>query len=118
MRVTVNTQTLENYGAHTESGKFEDQKHYWKFKGGTTYFVDGCDRIQDAVAFIASVVTHNNIMFKEFVTDYHETHQYPSSFSMENTYDSYVKLDVKKFMEADIKSRNKMLSDVVYPEND
>ena len=50
MTYKVHTQTLENYGAHCESGKFEDGNAYWKFKGGTTYVVTGVDRLQDAVA--------------------------------------------------------------------
>ena len=41
MKFVVHTQTLENYGAHSESGKFADGQTYWKFKGGDTYVVDG-----------------------------------------------------------------------------
>ena len=34
-KFVIHTQTLENYGAHSESGKFADGQSYWKFKGGT-----------------------------------------------------------------------------------
>ena len=49
----ISTQYMENYGAHTGSGKFYFGSFYWKFKGGDDYIVSGFDRIQDAVAYIA-----------------------------------------------------------------
>ena len=48
----VSTQVLENYGAHSESGKFADGQNYWKFKFGETYVVEGLERIQDALSLI------------------------------------------------------------------
>jgi hypothetical protein len=62
----VTTQTLENYGAHSESGKFADGQNYWKFKGGDTYLVEDLDREQDAVAFVAALVMENGIGYKEY----------------------------------------------------
>ena len=62
----VTTQTLENYGAHSESGKFADGQNYWKFKGGDTYLVEDLDREQDAVAFVAALTMENNLSFKEY----------------------------------------------------
>ena len=70
MKFVVHTQTLENYGAHAESGKFADGMAYWKFKGGDTYVVSGLDRMQDAVAFVAAIGMENNISFKEFPCHY------------------------------------------------
>jgi hypothetical protein len=49
----VTTQTLENYGAHAESGKFADGQNYWKFKGGDTYLVE-------------DLVMENGIGYKEY----------------------------------------------------
>ena len=69
-KFVVHTQTLENYGAHAESGRFADNMAYWKFKFGSTYVVEGLDRIQDAVAFVAAISTENNISFKEFPCHY------------------------------------------------
>ena len=69
-KFVVHTQTLENYGAHAESGKFADNMAYWKFKFGSTYVVEGLDRMQDAVAFVAAISTENNISFKEFPCHY------------------------------------------------
>ena len=62
----VTTQTIENYGAHAESGKFADGQSYWKFKGGSTYLVEDLDREQDAVAFVAALVMTNDIGYKEY----------------------------------------------------
>ena len=70
MQFVVHTQFLENYGAHAESGRFADGQAYWKFKGGDTYVVDGLDRMQDAVAFVAAISMDNSIGAKEFPTHY------------------------------------------------
>ena len=62
----VHTQTIENYGAHCESGKFADGHSYWKFKGGDTYLVEDVDRAADAMAFVAALVMENSIGYKEY----------------------------------------------------
>ena len=62
----VTTQTLENYGAHSESGKFSDGQNYWKFKGGDEYLVEDLDREQDAMAFVAALCMENGIGYKEY----------------------------------------------------
>ena len=51
----ISTQTLENYGAHSEDGKHSSGNAYWKFKGGNDYIVSTLDRIQDAAAFVAAL---------------------------------------------------------------
>ena len=76
-KFVVHTQTLENYGAHAESGKFADGMAYWKFKSGDTYVVSGLDRLQDAVAFVAAISIENGIGWKEFPCHY-------------NTYDEWL----------------------------
>lgn len=65
----VTTQALENYGAHCESGKFADGNAYWKFKSGTDYMVEGLDREQDAMAFVAAIGIENGIGWKEFPSE-------------------------------------------------
>ena len=62
----VTTQTIENYGAHCEDGKFSSGNAYWKFKGGDTYLVEDLDRPQDATAFVAAMVMNNDIGYKEY----------------------------------------------------
>ena len=64
--IIVHTQVLENYGAHAESGKFSDDNHYWKFKGGNTYVVDDLDRESDAVAFVMAGFSENSLGYKEY----------------------------------------------------
>ena len=65
----VHTQHLENYGAHSEDGKFANGNAYWKFKGGNTYLVTGLDRRQDGMAFVAALCMTNNLYWKEFPTE-------------------------------------------------
>jgi hypothetical protein len=64
--IVVHTQFLENYGAHAESGKFSDDNHYWKFKGGTTYVVDDLYSEADAVAFVMAAFSENSLGYKEY----------------------------------------------------
>ena len=45
MNVLIHTQSLENYG-------HESDTQWWKFKGGSTILVTGCDKIANAVAFV------------------------------------------------------------------
>ena len=65
----VSTQVLENYGAHSEDGKFSSGNHYWKFKVGSEYLVEDLDREQDAMAFVAALCMENGIGWKEFPTE-------------------------------------------------
>jgi hypothetical protein len=67
-KFVVQTQVLENYGAHCEDGKFASGNAYWKFKGGTTYIVSDVEREQDAVAFVAAAFSDNSLGYKEFPT--------------------------------------------------
>lgn len=69
MIYVVTTTALENYGAHCESGKFKDGNAYWKFKSGTDYIVEGLDRPQDAMAFVAAIGMDNGIGWKEFPSE-------------------------------------------------
>lgn len=65
----VKTQILENYGAHSEDGKFSSGNAYWKFKGGNDYIVSDVTRASDAMAFVAAKFSENNISFKEFPSE-------------------------------------------------
>ena len=64
----IRTQVLENYG----TGRFKDGEAYWKFKGGEDYIISGVDRVQDAVAFVAALVTANGLSWKEFPVSWEE----------------------------------------------
>lgn len=66
MQFVVKTQILENYGAHSEDGRFASGNAYWKMKGGHDYIVSDLSRPQDAMAFVAAKFIENNIFYKEF----------------------------------------------------
>jgi len=68
----VTTQSLENYGAHADSGKYDDGCSSWKFKGGTDYIITGAKSEQQAVAFVAAIAMENNISWKEFPISWDE----------------------------------------------
>jgi len=87
MKYVVTTQGLENYGAHCEDGKFSSGNSYWKFKSGTDYIVEGLDRPQDAMAFVAAIGIENGIGWKEFPSEVVTYDEFISQFDMEDEYD-------------------------------
>ena len=97
MLFVVSTQTLENYGAHCEDGRFASSNHYWKFKGGTDYVVSGLEREQDAVAFVAAIVMSNDIGYKEFPVQWQSYEQWrndlPEGEYGEHLYEQAVHVD-------------------------
>ena len=69
--ILVQTQYLENYGAHSEDGKHESGNAYWKFKGGEEYLVYGCgDRAANAMALVAALCMRNDLYMKEYPIGY------------------------------------------------
>lgn len=87
MEYVVETQGLENYGAHCESGKFADDNHYWKFKSGTNYIVSGLDRPQDAMAFIAAIGMENGLGWKEWPCEVKTLEEWDQQFDMDDEFD-------------------------------
>ena len=101
----VTTQTLENYGAHCESGKFVDNHAHWKFKAGSDYIITGVDRLQDAVAFVAAITMENGIGYKEFPCHFEQVpHDYQTEYEKSQlNYDGEItypakRIDVATFM--------------------
>ena len=76
MQFVIRTQTLENYGAHSESGRYADGNAYWKFKSGTTYIVSDCERVQDAAAFVMAAFGENSVGWKEYPAEYLDIHEW------------------------------------------
>jgi len=69
--ILVQTQYLENYGAHSENGKHADGNSYWKFKGGEEYLVYGCgERAANAMALVAAIAIRNDLYSKEYPIGY------------------------------------------------
>lgn len=59
MKLVIDTQIKENYGAHTWDGESECPQ-YWKFKGGHTYVVENVDQYAG--------ICHPNTTLSTFVT--------------------------------------------------
>ena len=54
-RTLITTQYLENYGAHSENGKFADGNAYWKFKPSQQYVIStNSHKEANAVAFLSA----------------------------------------------------------------
>jgi hypothetical protein len=94
MKFVVSTQFLENYGAHSEDGKFSSGNAYWKMKGGSDYLVQDLDRIQDAVAFVAAVAMQNGIGAKEFPIEWQTEQEWVSKLPDDEDYRDFLKEQV------------------------
>ena len=87
MKFVVTTQGLENYGAHSESGKFKDGQNYWKFKSGTDYLVEGLDSAADAMAFVAAIGIENSVYWKEFPCHVETYEKFCEDFDLTDEFD-------------------------------
>ena len=90
MKYAISTQYMENYGAHSESGKA-----FWKMKGGDTYIVSGLNRYQDAIAYVVGEYSENNSdHYREFVTSWQteeEWHELITHDEIDSEYSDYLK---------------------------
>ena len=66
MKILISTQYRENYGSADEP--------YWKFKGGSEYFIKGVDPLKVApgllVEQVRSEVEYANDMAEEYILDW------------------------------------------------
>ena len=90
MQFVITTQFLENYGAHCESGRFADGNAYWKMKGGSDYLVEGLDRIQDAVAFVAALRIQNSVGCKEFPVEWQTYAEWEAKLPEDEDYREFI----------------------------
>ena len=73
MKLLIQTQFKENYGAHTWDGKGECPQ-YWKFKGGDTFVVPGVNS-KDLLPQLTKLIEYKDegseeyIIFAEVVAD-------------------------------------------------
>ena len=92
MKFVISTQYLENYGAHSEDGKFASGNAYWKMKGGSDYIVSGLTRVQDAVAFVMAKFGENDLYAKQFPTAFRTYDEWQDELAQENDdYAEYLK---------------------------
>lgn len=75
MKIVIQTQILENYGAHDWDGQGECPQ-YWKCKGGETYVVPGLTEVQAAkvlevgIPTLAALIERSDNGFRETVIGY------------------------------------------------
>ena len=86
----VTTQILENYGAHSEDGKFASGNAYWKMKGGNDYIVRHVERAQDAMAFVMAKFSENNIYFKEFPIEVKTWREWQEALPEDEDYRAFI----------------------------
>ena len=87
MKFVIQTQMLENYGAHSEDGEFASGNAYWKMKGGSSFIVSGFNRVQDAVAFVSERLhSDNDVYYKEFPISWTTYNEWIDSLSDDEEY--------------------------------
>ena len=74
--LVIHTQHRENYAAHNEDYVHGTSESYWKFKGGSTYFVTDLteDNINSIVAngipTLSTLIESSNEAFEEYILDW------------------------------------------------
>jgi hypothetical protein len=68
VKLVLNTQYMENYGAHSWDGEGECPQH-WKAKGGTTYVIESSTLMSDPVSLeaIRALIQHKNDYSEVFI---------------------------------------------------
>ena len=75
MKLVIQTQIRENYGAHDWDGEGACPQH-WKFKGGSTYVVENINppsarNIEmDGIPTLTALIENRNESFEEYILDY------------------------------------------------
>jgi len=113
-KTLITTQYLENYGAHSENGKFEDGNAYWKFKGGEQYVIStNSHKEANAVAFMSAYLQkeNNNCRGKELITSWE---MLPTHWVEEDLYDEKddffrapFYIDIEEYFELQKRVKNK-----------
>ena len=71
-KLLIQTQVMENYGAHDWNGEGECPQ-YWKAKGGNDYVVknvDECDMVDVIVDRVRGQIECDNEGFREYIVSY------------------------------------------------
>ena len=75
MKIVIDTQYCENYGAHAWDGEGECPQR-WKFKGGSTYVVPNITPAQqarierDGIPTLTGLLEYSSEYSKEYIIDY------------------------------------------------
>ena len=74
--LVIQTQYQENYAAHNENYKHGIDEPYWKFKGGTTYYVSDLSEkdinaiVEKGIPNIESLITYDNAGSRGYILDW------------------------------------------------
>ena len=71
-KLLIQTQVMENYGAHDWDGEGQCPQ-YWKAKGGNDYViknVDECDMVDIIVDRVRGQIEQDNDGFREYIVSY------------------------------------------------
>ncbi len=83
MKLVIETQYMENYGAHDWDGQGECPQ-YWKMKGGDSYMVENCPvdvDVQEVIAMLGQEVEWSEVGSRSYVVATHfEADDYLSEF--------------------------------------
>jgi len=74
MKLVIETQVRENYGAHDWDGQGECPQ-YWKFKGGSTFVVENVDQhagVCQPYVELLDLIEEKNEYFEEYSLGAHE----------------------------------------------
>ena len=75
MKLIIDTQHRENYGAHDWDGTGECLE-YWKNKGGSTYVVENLSSAQvskirkEGIPTLSKLIERSDEFFQEFILDF------------------------------------------------
>lgn len=107
MAYVISTQILENYGAHTEDGRYANGNAYWKFKGGMDYLIKGLDRAADAVAFAHAYINRdmdgvqtNSLSIKEYICTHCRYDEWLDSIA--DLHEDYQQFKKEELIEIDV----------------
>lgn len=107
MAYVISTQILENYGAHTEDGRYSNGNAYWKFKGGMDYLIKGLDRAADAVAFAHAYINRdmdgvqtNSLSIKEYICTHCRYDEWLDSIA--DLHEDYQQFKKEELIEIDV----------------
>jgi hypothetical protein len=74
--LVINTQYRENYAAHDEGYRHGVDEAYWKFKGGSTYFVTDLTEanvnsiVANGIPTLTKLIESKNEAFEEYIIDW------------------------------------------------
>ena len=109
MMLVIDTQYMENYGAHDWDGSGECPQ-YWKFKGGEEYMVLNCPQgidPQEVISMLGQEVEWSDNYSRSYVLGWHwESDDYLSEFERsQQEYDGEIQFPAPRVDYEEVQSR-------------